>query len=90
MFIELAPAMFRRILTTSWPGLSRPSTSYFLAKQDVDARHTAGHDVAMLCSALRTAVPYAKSLMLVLSSNTVISGALPEKPSSLQRATTWS
>jgi hypothetical protein len=31
----------------SWPGLSRPSTSSFVAasrKQDVDARHKAGHD----------------------------------------------
>jgi hypothetical protein len=32
--------------TPSWPGLSRPSTSYFLkAKEVVDARHKAGHDV---------------------------------------------
>ena len=30
----------------SWPGLSRPSTSCFVAipKEDVDARHKAGHD----------------------------------------------
>jgi acetate---CoA ligase (ADP-forming) len=28
----------------SWPGLSRPSTSYLSQKQDVDARHEAGHD----------------------------------------------
>jgi monoamine oxidase len=28
----------------SWPGLSRPSTSWILAKKDVDARHKAGHD----------------------------------------------
>src|SRR5690348_13768591 len=28
----------------SWPGLSRPSTSSILRKQDVDARHEAGHD----------------------------------------------
>src|SRR5262245_56786001 len=30
----------------SWPGLSRPSTSYFFCsrKEDVDARHKAGHD----------------------------------------------
>ena len=36
----------RAILTApSWPGLSRPSTSSFEAsKQDVDARHKAGHD----------------------------------------------
>jgi hypothetical protein len=27
----------------SWPGLSRPSTS-LAKKQDVDARHKAGHD----------------------------------------------
>jgi hypothetical protein len=30
---------------SSWPGSSRPSTSFFLvASQDVDARHKAGHD----------------------------------------------
>src|ERR1700709_731551 len=28
----------------SWPGLSRPSTSYFAISEDVDARHKAGHD----------------------------------------------
>ena len=38
----------------------------------------------------RSATPYPKSFMLVLSSNTVISGALPEKPSSFQRAATCS
>src|SRR3954468_17511433 len=32
-------------LSSSWPGLSRSSTPYFLAKQGVDARHKAGHDV---------------------------------------------
>src|ERR1700686_510004 len=31
------------MLSTSWPGLSRPSTSW-CAKKDVDARHKAGHD----------------------------------------------
>jgi hypothetical protein len=33
---------------SSWPGLSRPSTSFLFQpqmKQDVDARHKAGHDV---------------------------------------------
>src|SRR5882724_2637572 len=29
----------------SWPGLSRPSTSFLLERsKDVDARHKAGHD----------------------------------------------
>jgi hypothetical protein len=28
----------------SWPGLSRPSTTFFFLRQDVDARHKAGHD----------------------------------------------
>jgi hypothetical protein len=29
----------------SWPGLSRPSTSFLLdGNKDVDARHKAGHD----------------------------------------------
>jgi hypothetical protein len=33
--------------TPSWPGLSRPSTSYSQQrKQGVDARHKAGHDGA--------------------------------------------
>ena len=35
----------RNILSSSWPGLSRPSTPSFLSSpQDVDARHKAGHD----------------------------------------------
>jgi hypothetical protein len=29
---------------SSWPGLSRPSTSFLLDGKDVDARHKAGHD----------------------------------------------
>src|SRR5262249_37785006 len=33
------------LFTASWPGLSRPSTScLFVRKEDVDARHKAGHD----------------------------------------------
>src|SRR3954469_1334561 len=33
------------LLFASWPGLTRPSTSYFLPGiEDVDARHKAGHD----------------------------------------------
>src|SRR5579871_2062361 len=32
-------------LISSWPGLSRPSTSFsVIRKQDVDGRHKAGHD----------------------------------------------
>jgi hypothetical protein len=32
---------------SSWPGLSRPSTSFFRDwKENVDARHKAGHDSA--------------------------------------------
>src|SRR5689334_23136103 len=31
-------------LSSSWPGLSRPSTSCRRAKETVDARHKAGHD----------------------------------------------
>jgi hypothetical protein len=36
----------KRTRISSWPGLSRPSTSLFgrELKQDVDARHKAGHD----------------------------------------------
>jgi error-prone DNA polymerase len=35
----------RYSLTPSWPGLSRPSTPFFVeTPQDVDARHKAGHD----------------------------------------------
>ena len=33
----------RCLRSASWPGLSRPSTPLF-EKQDVDARHKAGHD----------------------------------------------
>src|SRR5437660_12644322 len=29
---------------TSWPGLSRPSTTYVPTPEGVDARHEAGHD----------------------------------------------
>jgi hypothetical protein len=36
--------MFYDILSTSWPGLSRPSTPRFVRKKGVDARHKAGHD----------------------------------------------
>src|SRR6266550_6501735 len=32
----------------SWPGLSRPSMSFLHTKQDVDARHKAGHDEGKL------------------------------------------
>jgi hypothetical protein len=40
---------FAKTLSASWPGSSRPSTSFFVSankesKQDVDARHKAGHD----------------------------------------------
>ena len=35
-----------RTFSTSWPGLSRPSTSCLVAKKGVDARHKAGHDAA--------------------------------------------
>ncbi|MFC3675630.1 hypothetical protein [Ferrovibrio xuzhouensis] len=28
----------------SWPGLTRPSTSFSVGPKDVDARHEAGHD----------------------------------------------
>ena len=33
--------------TLSWPGLSRPSTSFFAKEQDGDARDKPGHDGAM-------------------------------------------
>src|SRR5688572_336098 len=36
-----------RIHSSSWPGSSRPSTSFLAVcaeKEDVDARHKAGHD----------------------------------------------
>jgi hypothetical protein len=29
-------------LFSSWPGSSRPSTSFFISSKDVDARHKAG------------------------------------------------
>jgi hypothetical protein len=39
--------MRHNALYESWPGLSRPSTPYFVKrKQDVDARDKRGHDVA--------------------------------------------
>src|SRR5689334_9003931 len=43
-------------LISSWPGLSRPSTSSGKGKQDVDARHKAGHDekgAAAQCTAVK-------------------------------------
>jgi hypothetical protein len=37
---HLKPSLF-----SSWPGLTPPSTSFLLQhRQDVDARHKAGHD----------------------------------------------
>jgi DNA-directed DNA polymerase III PolC len=41
---------------SSWPGLSRPSTSVARCKEDVDARHKAGHDKQLL-SRLGEAAP---------------------------------
>jgi len=38
--------------TSSWPGLSRPSTSFGAAiKKVVDARHKAGHDESLALAA---------------------------------------
>jgi hypothetical protein len=34
------------MLSPSWPGLSRPSTSLARSQKNVDARHKAGHDDA--------------------------------------------
>ena len=42
-------------MTSSWPGLIRPSTPCFHGKKDVDARHKAGHDGGGLTRALLTA-----------------------------------
>ena len=42
----------------SWPGLSRPSTSYFMiGKKGVDARHKAGHDTKEGAAFLQTKTP---------------------------------
>jgi hypothetical protein len=47
---EKAANIFGRLanslkLISSWPGLSRPSTSFLPREsKDVDARHKAGHD----------------------------------------------
>jgi len=37
------PAVSATQYPASWPGLSRPSTTFF-RNEDVDARHKAGHD----------------------------------------------
>src|SRR5262245_34460531 len=41
-----AAPVVKHALSTSWPGLSRPSTPYLLLlrKEDVDARDKRGHD----------------------------------------------
>src|SRR5262249_35264654 len=40
-----AKLIVERRIRSSWPGLSRPSTSFLNARaEDVDARHRAGHD----------------------------------------------
>ncbi|HEX7919441.1 MAG TPA: hypothetical protein VF583_00690, partial [Bradyrhizobium sp.] len=39
-----AKSLALRLPRSSWPGLSRPSTSFSRGNQDVDARHKAGHD----------------------------------------------
>jgi hypothetical protein len=36
--------MGNHFILASWPGLSRPSTSWLRVKKDVDARHKVGHD----------------------------------------------
>src|SRR5579872_4206464 len=46
-FSKSSPRLMPSMLANpSWPGLSRPSTPFFsdASKQDVDARHKAGHD----------------------------------------------
>src|SRR6185437_11581671 len=46
-FSKSSPRLMPSMLANpSWPGLSRPSTPFFsdASKQDVDARHEAGHD----------------------------------------------
>ena len=41
----------------SWPGLSRPSTSLRYFKEDVDARHKAGHDELTRCTLIEIYLP---------------------------------
>src|SRR5215831_15592202 len=51
----MASRLTRRLLADSapsWPGLSRPSTSS--TRQDVDARHKAGHDESSYARAALT------------------------------------
>jgi hypothetical protein len=44
---------YSNTVTPSWPGLSRPSTSYFAAQKDVDARDKREHDVKTLARHLK-------------------------------------
>src|SRR5215475_1642327 len=46
--LTVISGIFLAPCSTSWPGSSRPSTTFFI-KQDVDARHKAGHDVRNEC-----------------------------------------
>ncbi len=55
----------RRIesLALSWPGLSRPSTTWPLhSLEDVDARHKAGQDGERIAIAAHNAPPYQAAL----------------------------
>ena len=67
---------------SSWPGLSRPSTSFLPgARQDVDVRHRAGHDEqgsgAHSCSSVR--VDGSKLLCQIEHPLPVLSGFNPEE-----------
>jgi cytochrome c oxidase assembly protein subunit 15 len=60
--------------SSSWPGLTRPSTSLQRRPQDVDARHRAGHDEVRVQSGTDL-LRHGASLVLLLVFVTLVAGA---------------
>src|SRR5712671_4184002 len=61
--LDVAPRLMAQSRIPSWPDLSRPSTPCLLiCRQDVDARHKAGHDGAWPHAASTRRKPFHKAV----------------------------
>ena len=81
---------FLTAMFPSWPGLSRPSTSFRLKSKDVDARHKAGHDDCGYLAALisRSAAARASSVISAPASMRAISSRRRSAATSVTRVAT--
>ena len=78
-----------RYYSSSWPGLSRPSTSFVIetSKQDVDARHKAGHDKSnprRHCGARPAEDALSQLVMAVEDASSQLESAPPQRNFGLQ------